>query len=460
MATTTKKYQIFQKTSEEDLLLIHPETDAGAVKLEADGLNADNVKDALVEINENIASITGGGVVTGVKGEAEETYRLGQVNITRENIGLGNVDNTSDADKPVSTATRQALDAKQDKLTFDSTPTAESANPVTSGGVKSAIDSAKAEVEGEIPDVSEFITRAVNDLVNYYTKTEIDGKVDTLEGMISSIPKFSILAVDELPESEISSTTIYLLKTSETESGNLYTEYIYVEGEWEELGTQKLDLTGYVTTEALNTAIADFLTEDDVNGLITTALAAYTKTEDLSAIAKSGNLSDAIQDTTHRVVTDAEKATWNTKQNALTFDETPTNGSANPVKSGGIYTAIQTVQGDVNDIVDGTTPVAKATAADTAVKATAAGKLNTARTIGLQGDATGSANFDGSANASINVSLSNTGVAAGSYSAVNVDTKGRVVAGAQLWEVVPTGSSTPSENLAIGGFAFIEIPEA
>ena len=113
----------------------------------------------------------------------------------------------------------------------------------------------------------------------------------------------------------------------------------------------------------------------------------------------------------------------------------------------------------MNDIVDGTTPVAKATAADTAVNATAAGKLNTARTIGLQGDATGSANFDGSANASINVSLSNTGVAAGSYSAVNVDTKGRVVAGAQLWEVVPTGSTAPSTNLAIGGFAFIEITE-
>lgn len=459
MATTTKKYQIFQKTSEEDLLLIHPETDAGAVKLEAEGFNADNVKDALVEINDNITSITGGGVVTGVKGEAEEAYRLGQVNITRENIGLGNVDNTSDADKPVSTATQQALDAKQDKLTFDSTPTAESANPVTSGGVKSAIDSAKTEVEGEIPDVSEFITRAVNDLVNYYTKTEIDSKVDTLEGMISSIPKFSILPVDALPESEISSTTIYLLKTSETESGNLYTEYIYVGEEWEELGTQKLDLTGYVTTNALNTAIADFLTGDDVNSLITTALAAYTKTEDLSAIAKSGNLSDATQDTTHRVVTDEEKAAWNAKQNALTFDETPTNGSANPVKSGGIYTAIQTVQGDVNDIVDGITPVAKATAADTAVNATAAGKLNTARTIGLQGDATGSANFDGSANTSINVSLSNTGVAAGSYSAVNVDTKGRVVAGAQLWEVVPTGSTAPSTNLAIGGFAFIEITE-
>lgn len=53
-------------------------------------------------------------VVSGVKGEAEETYRTGEVNITPVNIGLGNVNNTSDADKPISDATQEALDAKAD----------------------------------------------------------------------------------------------------------------------------------------------------------------------------------------------------------------------------------------------------------------------------------------------------------------------------------------------------------
>lgn len=48
--------------------------------------------------------------VTGVKGNKEETYRSGNVNITKEDIGLGNVDNTSDKDKPVSTAMQEALD--------------------------------------------------------------------------------------------------------------------------------------------------------------------------------------------------------------------------------------------------------------------------------------------------------------------------------------------------------------
>ena len=54
--------------------------------------------------------------VTGVKGNAESTYRKGDVNLTPANLGLGNVDNTSDANKPISTATQAALDAQQAQI--------------------------------------------------------------------------------------------------------------------------------------------------------------------------------------------------------------------------------------------------------------------------------------------------------------------------------------------------------
>lgn len=50
--------------------------------------------------------------VLGVKGSSESAYRTGNVNITKANIGLGNVDNTSDEDKPVSKATQTALNGK------------------------------------------------------------------------------------------------------------------------------------------------------------------------------------------------------------------------------------------------------------------------------------------------------------------------------------------------------------
>ena len=46
------------------------------------------------------------GTVTGVKGNSESSYRTGNVNITAANIGLGNVNNTADANKNVLTATR------------------------------------------------------------------------------------------------------------------------------------------------------------------------------------------------------------------------------------------------------------------------------------------------------------------------------------------------------------------
>ena len=62
-----------------------------------------------------------------------------------------------------------ALNAKQDTLTFDTTPTASSVNPVTSGGVKTALDG-KSDTSHIHDD-------------RYYTETEVDtalaGKSDT-----------------------------------------------------------------------------------------------------------------------------------------------------------------------------------------------------------------------------------------------------------------------------------------
>ena len=62
-----------------------------------------------------------------------------------------------------------------------------------------------------------------------------------------------------------------------------------------------------------------------------------------NAIDSSHKLSsDLVDDTNHtnKFVTSSEKETWNGKQDALTFDNTPTSGSNNPVKSGGIYTEL------------------------------------------------------------------------------------------------------------------------
>lgn len=71
--------------------------------------------------------------VLGVKGNDETNYRIGNVNITKDNIGLGNVDNTSDISKPISNATQKALDTKAplDSPALIGTPTAPTANAGT-----------------------------------------------------------------------------------------------------------------------------------------------------------------------------------------------------------------------------------------------------------------------------------------------------------------------------------------
>lgn len=393
----TKRYVIQQKQASGEALTLHPETDADIVKVAATGIQATDVKSALEELNNNIATITGGGVVTGVKGDAETAYRLGQVNITKANIGLGNVDNTSDKNKPVSTAMQTALDLKAD-----------------------------------LTAIANFITKSVNDLTYYYNKTEIDGKITTINNNISAIPKFAIEVVENLPMSNISPTTIYIKKTSTTETGNLYTEYIYVNNVWEELGTQTLDLSGYTTTEALNAALAE-----------------YTKTASLSTIATSGKLADAKDDATHRLVTDTEKTTWNSKLGTDNIDTYPDQdaGVHQVVSSSGMW---RTLWEDKNGVV----PMIKA-------GTTVAGKskqLATARKISLSGDATGETTFDGTANKEIAVTLAASGVTAGTYSAVSVNAKGLVTAGAQLIEFGDkTGTNTPTANLAIGGIFFKEI---
>lgn len=76
-----------------------------------------------------------------------------------------------------------------------------------------------------------------------------------LKADITSIPKFKIEVVDELPTENISDTTVYLVKDKDS-TGDLYTEYIYVEGAWENLGKQTVDLSGYSTTEQMNQAIS------------------------------------------------------------------------------------------------------------------------------------------------------------------------------------------------------------
>lgn len=82
MATTTVKGKLKQKLNNNDVLIMHPETEADVVKYNntSSGLQATTVQDAINEI------VTTGVGVTGVKGANETTYRSGNVNLTANQI--------------------------------------------------------------------------------------------------------------------------------------------------------------------------------------------------------------------------------------------------------------------------------------------------------------------------------------------------------------------------------------
>lgn len=122
----------------------------------------------------------------------------------------------------------------------------------------------------QLTNDSGFITNVVSDLVNYYTKSQTYS-AEEIDQRISAIPKFAIEVVNTLPTEDISSTTVYLLRTGDTD--NLYTEYIYVSGAWEVLGQQKVDLTGYATETWVEGKLADYIGVNALQDAIDTALA-------------------------------------------------------------------------------------------------------------------------------------------------------------------------------------------
>ena len=73
------------------------------------------------------------------------------------------------------------------------------------------------------------------------------GNLDTVVAMV----------VTQLPTTDIKTNKSYLVKDSTTE-GDLYQEYLYVDGKWEKVGTHKyeVDLTDYVRKEDAVTEVA------------------------------------------------------------------------------------------------------------------------------------------------------------------------------------------------------------
>lgn len=75
---------------------------------------------------------------------------------------------------------------------------------------------------------------------------------------------FDIEIVEELPE-EGDLHTIYFLENEDPSTGNIYDEWMFINNQWEMVGTTGVDLSGYATLDDIST----FITANDVSNFIT-----------------------------------------------------------------------------------------------------------------------------------------------------------------------------------------------
>lgn len=170
--------------------------------------------------------------VTGVKWNAETWYRTGNINITKANIWLWNVDNTSDANKPISNATQAALDLK-----------------LNIADLPSNLSSFVNDWDWTNP----FITKTANNLDNYYKKTETYNQTE-INNLINSFGWFQVVAT--LPTSDIKTNIIYLLWPISTVTWtDKYQEWIYTT-QWVMIWDTTVDLSNYMTLNSAQTVTA------------------------------------------------------------------------------------------------------------------------------------------------------------------------------------------------------------
>lgn len=116
------------------------------------------------------------------------------------------------------------------------------------------------------PDSNKAIDIAVptnnNELANgagYQTAIQVESAIiakgyQTAQDVAAAVANANHLKrkkVDALPTSEIDTNTIYMVPADIPGTNNIYTEYQYIDGQWEIMGSTEIDLSGYWSKDEL-----------------------------------------------------------------------------------------------------------------------------------------------------------------------------------------------------------------
>ncbi len=144
------------------------------------------------------------------------------------------------------------------------------------------------------PDLSVFVTKTVDDLTNYYLKSETYTK-NEVQQLIGAIQQFHYEVYPTLPQTG-ANNVLYLIGPTGT-GADKYEEYVYSNNTWVKIGDTSIDLSGYVTTTALTTALADYVTSAD----FATALAAKQDKMPIVQVASGTTAINAAVNTYYEV---------------------------------------------------------------------------------------------------------------------------------------------------------------
>lgn len=161
-----------------------------------------------------------------------------------------------------------------------------------------------------------FITNTVNNLVNYYLKSEIYTKTE-VNSLVQPFAQFAV--VQTLPVEDISLTTIYLVPKNPAQTDNIYDEYINTDGTssgWEKIGDTEVDLSNYYTK-------SETYSKSEVDASL---LGKVDKVEGKGLSAN--DFTDTLKDKLDGIEAEANKTV---------VDNSVTATSTNPVESKAIY---------------------------------------------------------------------------------------------------------------------------
>lgn len=255
--------------------------------------------------------------------------------ITIAKLGYGNIDNTSDMDKPVSTATQKALDEKADKdHTHDNY--AEEVSTVGTGNVITNVEingNKLIQTKGYIPPASSTDVGGIAVGENL----EVD-EIGILSVPNSSLTKRGAVALtNELSDNEELATTPKAVKSA-LATANQYTD------------DEITKLIGNVpeTKDTLEELVALIDENKDAVELLNNAIGTKANVSDLTAHTSDTDIH----------ITSGEREKWNEKQDALTIDETIEPTSTGIPKTQAIKnyvdTSVKNATINISDYIDDT----------------------------------------------------------------------------------------------------------